>query len=78
MPWPDPPGGFKLRNYKPFDYDKPDTNMRLFRSTNLMVNVMLPRPVLARLTCDADLRVAGTGGGHGHPVQSTRSSWTSA
>jgi len=42
-PWPDPPGGFRLRNYKPFDYDKPDTNMRLFRSTNLMINVLTKR-----------------------------------
>ena len=41
--WPDPPGGFKLRNYKPFDYDKPDTNMRLFRCTNLMINVLTKR-----------------------------------
>ena len=41
--WPDPPGGFKLRNYKPYDYDKPDTNMRLFRCTNLMINVLTKR-----------------------------------
>jgi len=43
VPWPAPPDGFKLRNYKPFAYDKPDTNMRIFRSTNLMVNVMTRR-----------------------------------
>lgn len=43
VPWPNPPGGFKLRNYKPLDYDKPDTNMRLFRSTNLMINVLTKR-----------------------------------
>lgn len=43
VPWPEPPGGFKLRNYKPFDYDKPDTNMRLFRCTNLMINVLTKR-----------------------------------
>jgi mannose-6-phosphate isomerase-like protein (cupin superfamily) len=42
-PWPEPPGGFRLRNYKPFAYDKPDTNMRLFRSTNLMINVLTKR-----------------------------------
>jgi mannose-6-phosphate isomerase-like protein (cupin superfamily) len=42
-PWPTPLGGFKLRNYKPFAYDKPETNMRIFRSTNLMVNVMTKR-----------------------------------
>ncbi|MEP9375209.1 hypothetical protein ABLE91_00740 [Aquabacter sp. CN5-332] len=43
IPWPEPPGGFKLRNYRPFDYDKPDTNIRLFRSTNLMINVLTKR-----------------------------------
>ncbi len=43
VPWPAPPGGFKLRNYKPFAFDKPETNMRIFRSTNLMVNVMTRR-----------------------------------
>ena len=43
VPWPHPPGGFRLRNYKPFDYDKPDTNMRLFRCTNLMINVLTKR-----------------------------------
>ncbi|WP_170145832.1 hypothetical protein [Rhodoplanes elegans] len=42
-PWPDPPGGFKLRNYAPYSYDRPDTNMRLFRSTNLMVNFLTKR-----------------------------------
>jgi mannose-6-phosphate isomerase-like protein (cupin superfamily) len=41
--WPQPPDGFKLRNYKPFEYDKPDTNMRLFRCTNLMINVLTKR-----------------------------------
>ena len=41
--WPDPPGGFRLRNYQPFDYDKPDINMRLFRCTNLMINVLTKR-----------------------------------
>ena len=60
MPWPAPPGGFKLRNYKPFDYDKPDTNMRLFRCTNLMINVLTKRStardVIAILQ---SLRVAG-------------------
>jgi mannose-6-phosphate isomerase-like protein (cupin superfamily) len=42
-PWPEPPGGFVLRNYKPFDYDRPDTNVRIFRSTNLMINVLTRR-----------------------------------
>jgi mannose-6-phosphate isomerase-like protein (cupin superfamily) len=41
--WPDPAGGFRLRNYRPLDYDRPDTNMRIFRSTNLMINVMTRR-----------------------------------
>lgn len=43
VPWPTPPDGFRLRSYKPLAYDKPDTNMRIFRSTNLMVNVMTRR-----------------------------------
>ena len=42
-PWPAPQDGSKLRAYKPFDFDKPDTNMRVFRSSNLMVNVMTRR-----------------------------------
>jgi mannose-6-phosphate isomerase-like protein (cupin superfamily) len=42
-PWPDPAGGYRLRSYQPFDYDRPDTNMRIFRSTNLMINVMTRR-----------------------------------
>lgn len=40
--WPDPVGGFKLRAYKLADYENADPGplgMRLFRSTNLMVNV---------------------------------------
>ncbi len=41
--WPAPPGGYKLRNYKPYGYDRPDTNMRLFRCTNLMINVLTKR-----------------------------------
>jgi mannose-6-phosphate isomerase-like protein (cupin superfamily) len=41
--WPAPPGGYKLRNYKPYSYDRPDTNMRLFRCTNLMINVLTKR-----------------------------------
>lgn len=43
VPWPAPPGGYKLRNYKPFSYDKPETNMRVFRCTNLMMNVITKR-----------------------------------
>ena len=43
-PWPDPPSGFRLRHYRVADYDKPDSNMRIFRSTNLMINVLKRRP----------------------------------
>ena len=43
--WPDPSGGFKLRHYPLAAYARADSNMRIFRSTNLMLNVMLPRPV---------------------------------
>lgn len=43
QPWPDPLGGFKLRNYQLGDYIKADSNMRIFRSTNLMVNIMTSR-----------------------------------
>jgi len=45
VPWPDPPAGFKLRHYVLADYVRPDTNMRIFRSTNLMVNFLAKRPV---------------------------------
>ncbi len=44
-PWPDPAGGFKLRHYKMSDYKSPDANplkMRVFRSTNLMINIFEP------------------------------------
>ena len=44
-PWPDPNGGFKLRHYKMADYKSPDPSplkMRLFRSTNLMINIFEP------------------------------------
>lgn len=44
-PWPDPPAGFKLRSYAVNDYTRPDSNMRIFRSTNLMINVMTRRMV---------------------------------
>ena len=45
VPWPDPPAGFKLRSYRVADFDKPDSNMRIFRSTNLMINVLKKRDV---------------------------------
>ena len=44
-PWPDPVGGFKLRHYELADCESPDPSplkMRLFRSTNLMINIFLP------------------------------------
>ncbi|MDX3906037.1 MAG: hypothetical protein QHC78_10155 [Pigmentiphaga sp.] len=43
--WPDPPAGFKLRHYVLADYARPDTNMRIFRTTNLMINVLAKRLV---------------------------------
>jgi len=41
-PWPDPPGGFRLRHYALEKYLEPVTFGRLFRSTNLMINVFEP------------------------------------
>ncbi len=44
-PWPDPVGGFRLRHYALENYDSPDPSplkMRVFRSTNLMINIFLP------------------------------------
>ena len=43
VPWPDPVGGFRLRNYPLAQFTQADSRMRIFRSTNLMLNVMLPR-----------------------------------
>jgi mannose-6-phosphate isomerase-like protein (cupin superfamily) len=40
--WPAPEGGFRLRHYRVAEHARSDTTMRLFRSTNLMVNVFLP------------------------------------
>jgi mannose-6-phosphate isomerase-like protein (cupin superfamily) len=37
--WPAPAGGFKLRNYTLAQYSDPKIFGRLFRSTNLMINV---------------------------------------
>ena len=50
VPWPDPPAGFKLRHYRVADFDKPDSQMRIFRSTNLMINVLKKRPVTRDIT----------------------------
>ncbi len=41
-PWPAPKGGFRLRHYPLERYLEPKTFGRLFRSTNLMVNVFEP------------------------------------
>jgi mannose-6-phosphate isomerase-like protein (cupin superfamily) len=43
VPWPDPPGGYMLRNYVLADYQRADANQRIFRCTNLMVNVLVKR-----------------------------------
>jgi mannose-6-phosphate isomerase-like protein (cupin superfamily) len=45
VPWPAPADGFRLRNYPLAQFTQADSNMRIFRSTNLMVNVMTPRMV---------------------------------
>jgi len=44
-PWPEPPGGYRLRHYRLAEHGAPDSNMRIFRSTNLMVNALQKRPV---------------------------------
>ncbi len=44
-PWPAPADGFRLRHYDLAACDSPDPSplkMRVFRSTNLMVNIFLP------------------------------------
>jgi hypothetical protein len=40
--WPAPVGGFKLRHYDLARYVRSDTTMRLFRTSNLMINIFLP------------------------------------
>lgn len=45
VPWPDPVGGFRLRHYDLSTIASPDPSplkMRVFRSTNLMINIFLP------------------------------------
>lgn len=45
VPWPDPVGGFHLRHYAVSDIESPDPTplkMRLFRSSNLMINIFKP------------------------------------
>ncbi|MEW6645063.1 MAG: hypothetical protein AB1586_31470 [Pseudomonadota bacterium] len=44
-PWPDPAGGFRLRHYDLSKTESPDPSplkMRVFRSTNLMLNIFEP------------------------------------
>jgi hypothetical protein len=44
-PWPDPVGGFRLRHYDLNAIPSPDPSplkMRVFRSTNLMINIFIP------------------------------------
>src|SRR5690606_13766614 len=41
--WPAPEGGFRLRHYPLAEYVRAENTMRLFRSTNLMVNIFLPQ-----------------------------------
>ncbi len=44
-PWPDPVGGFRLRHYDLNAIASPDPSplkMRVFRSTNLMINIFMP------------------------------------
>jgi hypothetical protein len=45
VPWPEPVGGFRLRHYDLTTIPSPDPSplkMRVFRSTNLMINIFLP------------------------------------
>ncbi len=42
-PWPEPVGGYKLRHYPLANYVRQENSMRLFRSTNLMINIFLPQ-----------------------------------
>ena len=45
MPWPNPVGGFRLRHYDLGKIASPDPSplkMRVFRLTNLMINIFMP------------------------------------
>ena len=48
--WPDPIGGFKIRSYRLSDYSKGDSNMRVFRTSKLMINPLLKRLVARDVT----------------------------
>lgn len=43
QPWPMPVEGYRIRQYALADYVRNDTNMRLFRSRRLMINVLTQR-----------------------------------
>lgn len=43
--WPDPPSGFRIRHYPLENYLEPKNFGRLFRCTNLMINVFEPMTV---------------------------------
>jgi hypothetical protein len=43
VPWPEPVGGWKLRHYKLADYVRAENSLRLFRSSNLMINIFVPQ-----------------------------------
>ena len=43
VPWPEPVGGYRLRAYRMADYEKAGDKMRVFRSRNLMINVLTRR-----------------------------------
>ncbi|MCK9508712.1 MAG: hypothetical protein M0Q54_09780 [Pigmentiphaga sp.] len=45
LPWPPPANGYRIRSYALKDYLRTDTNMRLFRTRRLMVNVLAKRTV---------------------------------
>jgi len=43
VPWPEPVGGYRLRNYRLADHTREGSNMRVFRSRSLMLNVTTVR-----------------------------------
>ncbi|PXW27507.1 hypothetical protein [Paraburkholderia caballeronis] len=40
VPWPSPPDGFRIRVYPLAEHVRPDVNARVFRSSNLMLNIL--------------------------------------
>ena len=41
--WPEPTGGYRLRSYRVSEYTRSGSNMRVFRSTSLMLNFLVKR-----------------------------------